>query len=359
MEDGFTREEWKMVAETKKIVDPAIKVVATCVRVPVFVGHSEAINVEFEDPLDEDEAREILREAPGVLVVDKREAGGYVTPVECVGDYATFVSRIRTDPTVENGLMLWVVSDNLRKGAALNAVQIAELLGRRVLKKGLRFNDEALTAGLSPNALRARAVIFELGLPVELEEVNLADAAAKVATLRPCNPNTKVPVLVDGDFVLWESRAIIAYLASGTPLYPSDPKRRAIIDQWMYWGAIHLGPALQAVSFQRFMKARFGMGAPDEAAIAPQREGDRAVPAGARRRPRRQGVDRRRAQHRRLRHRDHARLPRRRRHRLLRRAQRPRLDGADRGAPLLAEGRRAGQSLHRRLTVRNQRFRDT
>ena len=136
MEDGFTREEWKMVAETKKIVDPAIKVVATCVRVPVFVGHSEAVNVEFEDPLDEDEAREILREAPGVLVVDKREAGGYVTPVECVGDYATFVSRIRTDPTVENGLMLWVVSDNLRKGAALNAVQIAELLGRRVLKKG-------------------------------------------------------------------------------------------------------------------------------------------------------------------------------------------------------------------------------
>ena len=105
-------------------------------RVPVFVGHSEAVNVEFEDPLDEDEAREILREAPGVLVVDKREAGGYVTPVECVGDYATFVSRIRTDPTVENGLMLWVVSDNLRKGAALNAVQIAELLGRRVLKKG-------------------------------------------------------------------------------------------------------------------------------------------------------------------------------------------------------------------------------
>ena len=136
MEDGFTREEWKMVAETKKIVHPAIKVVATCVRVPVFVGHSEAIAVEFEDPLDEDEAREILRESPGVLVVDKREPGGYVTPIECVGDYATFVSRIRTDPTVENGLMLWVVSDNLRKGAALNAVQIAELLGRRVLKKG-------------------------------------------------------------------------------------------------------------------------------------------------------------------------------------------------------------------------------
>ncbi len=136
MDDGFTREEWKMVAETKKIVDKAIKVVATCVRVPVFVGHAEALAVEFEDPLDEDEARDILREAPGVLVVDKREDGGYVTPVECVGDYATYVSRIRTDPTVDNGLMMWVVSDNLRKGAALNAVQIAELLGRRVLKKG-------------------------------------------------------------------------------------------------------------------------------------------------------------------------------------------------------------------------------
>ncbi|WP_424933972.1 aspartate-semialdehyde dehydrogenase [Amaricoccus macauensis] len=136
MEDGYTKEEWKMVAETKKIVDPKIKVTATCVRVPVFVGHSEAVNVEFEDPLDEDEARDILREAPGCLVVDKREDGGYTTPVECVGDYATFISRIRTDPTIDNGLAMWVVSDNLRKGAALNAVQIAELLGRRVLKKG-------------------------------------------------------------------------------------------------------------------------------------------------------------------------------------------------------------------------------
>ncbi len=136
MEGGETKEEWKMVAETKKIVDPAIKVTATCVRVPVFVGHSEAVNIEFEDFLDEDEARELLREAPGVLVVDKREDGGYTTPVECVGDYATFVSRIRTDSTIENGLNMWVVSDNLRKGAALNAVQIAELLGRRVLKKG-------------------------------------------------------------------------------------------------------------------------------------------------------------------------------------------------------------------------------
>jgi aspartate-semialdehyde dehydrogenase len=136
LDDGSTKEEWKMVAETKKIMDKSIKVVATCVRVPVFVGHSEAINVEFEEFLDEDEARDILREAPGCLVVDKREPGGYVTPVECVGDYATFISRIRQDSTVENGLSMWVVSDNLRKGAALNAVQIAEVLGNRVLKKG-------------------------------------------------------------------------------------------------------------------------------------------------------------------------------------------------------------------------------
>jgi len=136
MEDGSTKEEWKMVAETKKIIDPSIKVTATCVRVPVFVGHSEAINIEFEDFLDEDEARDILREAPGIMVIDKREAGGYVTPIECVGDFATYVSRIRQDSTIENGLNLWCVSDNLRKGAALNAVQIAELLGRRVLRKG-------------------------------------------------------------------------------------------------------------------------------------------------------------------------------------------------------------------------------
>ncbi|CAM4385416.1 aspartate-semialdehyde dehydrogenase [Palleronia rufa] len=136
MEDGSTREEWKMVVETKKIVDPAIKVHATCVRVPVFVGHAEAVNIEFEDFLDEDEARDILREAPGIMVVDKREDGGYVTPIECVGDFATYISRIRQDPTLDNGLSLWCVSDNLRKGAALNAVQIAELLGREVLKKG-------------------------------------------------------------------------------------------------------------------------------------------------------------------------------------------------------------------------------
>ena len=136
MDDGSTKEEWKMVAETKKIVDKAIKVTATCVRVPVMVGHSEAVNIEFEDFLDEDEARDILRTAPGIMVIDKREDGGYVTPVECVGDFATFISRIRQDSTIENGLNLWCVSDNLRKGAALNAVQIAEVLGRECLKKG-------------------------------------------------------------------------------------------------------------------------------------------------------------------------------------------------------------------------------
>jgi aspartate-semialdehyde dehydrogenase len=136
LDSGDTKEEWKMVAETKKIVDSSIKVTATCVRVPVFVGHSEALNIEFEDFLDEDEARDILREAPGIMVIDKREDGGYVTPIECVGDFATFISRVRQDTTVENGLNMWCVSDNLRKGAALNAVQIAELLGREVLKKG-------------------------------------------------------------------------------------------------------------------------------------------------------------------------------------------------------------------------------
>jgi aspartate-semialdehyde dehydrogenase len=135
MEDGSTREEWKMVAETKKILDPKIKVTATCVRVPVFVGHSEAVNIEFERPITAEEAREILREAPGVLVVDKREDGGYVTPVEAAGDYATFVSRIREDSTLDNGLNLWVVSDNLRKGAALNTVQIAEtVINRRLIQ---------------------------------------------------------------------------------------------------------------------------------------------------------------------------------------------------------------------------------
>jgi aspartate-semialdehyde dehydrogenase len=136
LDDGSTKEEWKMVAETKKILDKSIKVTATCVRVPVFVGHSEAVNIEFEDFLDWQEATDILREAPGILVVDKREAGGYITPIDCVGEYATYVSRIRQDSTIDNGLSMWIVSDNLRKGAALNAVQIAELLGSRVLKKG-------------------------------------------------------------------------------------------------------------------------------------------------------------------------------------------------------------------------------
>ena len=135
LEDGSTKEEWKMVVETKKILDPKIKVTATCVRVPVFVGHSEAVNIEFEREISAREAQDILREAPGIMLVDKREDGGYVTPVECVGDYATFVSRVREDPTVDSGLSMWIVSDNLRKGAALNAVQIAELLGRRHLQK--------------------------------------------------------------------------------------------------------------------------------------------------------------------------------------------------------------------------------
>ncbi len=135
MEDGYTREEWKMMVETKKILDPKIKLTATCVRVPTFVGHAEAVNIEFAEPLSADEARELLRQAPGIMVVDKREDGGYVTPVECVGEYATFVSRIREDATIDSGLSLWVVSDNLRKGAALNAVQIAETLAGRYLKK--------------------------------------------------------------------------------------------------------------------------------------------------------------------------------------------------------------------------------
>ena len=136
LDDGSTKEEWKMVVETKKILDPKIKVIATCVRVPVFVGHSEAVNIEFENEISAKQAQSILREAPGVMLIDKREDGGYVTPVECVGDYATFVSRVREDSTVDNGLALWCVSDNLRKGAALNAVQIAEVLGNKVLKKG-------------------------------------------------------------------------------------------------------------------------------------------------------------------------------------------------------------------------------
>ena len=135
MEDGSTKEEWKMMVETKKILDPRIKMTATCVRVPVFIGHSEAVNVEFENPITADEARDILREAPGCLVVDNPSENAYVTPLECVGEDATYISRIREDQTLDNGLSMWVVSDNLRKGAATNAVQIAELLLNRGLIK--------------------------------------------------------------------------------------------------------------------------------------------------------------------------------------------------------------------------------
>ncbi len=135
MEDGYTKEEWKMVAETKKMLDPKIKLTATAVRVPVFIGHSEAVNIEFEKPITPEEAREILREAPGCQVVDKHENGGYITPYESAGEDATYISRIREDITVENGLAMWVVSDNLRKGAALNTIQIAELLVARGLIK--------------------------------------------------------------------------------------------------------------------------------------------------------------------------------------------------------------------------------
>jgi aspartate-semialdehyde dehydrogenase len=133
MEDGSTKEEWKMVAETKKMLDPKIKLTATCVRVPVFIGHSEAVNIEFDKPITADEARDILREAPGCLVIDKREDGGYATPLDSAGEDATYISRIREDQTIDNGLSMWIVSDNLRKGAALNAVQIAELLVERGL----------------------------------------------------------------------------------------------------------------------------------------------------------------------------------------------------------------------------------
>ena len=135
MDDGATREEWKMAVESRKIMAADIKLVATCVRVPVFVGHSEAVHLELAKPLSAEAARELLRTSPGLLVVDRREDGGYITPVEAVGEYTTYVSRIRKDATVRNGLALWVVSDNLRKGAALNAVQIAELLIDRHLKK--------------------------------------------------------------------------------------------------------------------------------------------------------------------------------------------------------------------------------
>ncbi len=155
MEDGYTKEEWKVLAETKKMLDPKIKVTCTAVRVPVFIGHSESVNIEFENEITADEAREILREAPGCLVVDKHENGGYVTPYECAGEDATYISRIREDATVENGLNMWIVSDNLRKGAALNAVQIAELLINRGLIKPRKQGLERPRSGkiLSPACL--------------------------------------------------------------------------------------------------------------------------------------------------------------------------------------------------------------
>ncbi|MBL6605997.1 MAG: aspartate-semialdehyde dehydrogenase [Alphaproteobacteria bacterium] len=133
MDDGATKEEWKMTAETKKILDPAIELVATCVRIPVFIGHSEAVFIETEKPIGEAEARQLLREADGVVVIDRRADEGYVTPIECAGEDAVYISRIRRDPSVENGLVFWCVSDNLRKGAALNSVQIAELVVARGL----------------------------------------------------------------------------------------------------------------------------------------------------------------------------------------------------------------------------------
>lgn len=135
MDGGDTKEEWKMKAETMKILDQKVKVSATCVRVPTFVGHAESINVEFENELSADDARDLLRESPGIMVVDKPEDGGYVTPVECVGEYATYISRLREDSTQDNTLNFWCVSDNLRKGAALNTVQIAELLANRKLPR--------------------------------------------------------------------------------------------------------------------------------------------------------------------------------------------------------------------------------
>ncbi|NDV88880.1 aspartate-semialdehyde dehydrogenase [Aurantimonas aggregata] len=138
MDDGSTKEEWKVMVETKKMLDPKIKVTCTAVRVPVFIGHAEAVNIEFEKPITADEARDILREAPGCLVVDKHENGGYITPYECAGEDATYISRIREDQTLENGLNIWIVADNLRKGAALNTVQIAELLVNRGLLKSAK-----------------------------------------------------------------------------------------------------------------------------------------------------------------------------------------------------------------------------
>ena len=170
MEDGYTKEEWKMVVETKKILDPKIKLTATCVRVPVFIGHSEAVNIEFENPISADEAREILRNAPGCLVIDKREDGGYITPHEAAGEDATYISRIREDTTVENGLALWCVSDNLRKGAALNAIQIAEcVINRKLIRRRRRRRNRRRFRGRvrplyrSESRLREHAAVVRAG----------------------------------------------------------------------------------------------------------------------------------------------------------------------------------------------------
>ena len=197
-DDGFTREEWKMVVETKKILDPKIKVVATCVRVPVFVGHSEAVNIEFENPITADEARELLRNAPGCLVIDKREAGGYATPYEAAGEDATYVSRIREDATVENGLVLWCVSDNLRKGAALNAIQIAEcLINRKLIEANARRR--------SPSPPRAyRHDLFLRGAP---------------AIRPPCRPPARVR--------RWWSRLSADPPVAAFDLFDRDPRYAA------------------------------------------------------------------------------------------------------------------------------------
>src|SRR6185312_2952870 len=163
LDSGYTKEEWKMMVETQKILDPDIQVTATCVRVPVFVGHSEAVTLEFERPITAEKARAALREAPGILVVDKREDGGYATPQECAGEDATYVSRIRKDPTVEHGLSLWVVSDNLRKGAALNAIQAEGCTGRSGSNSALQpggfaeIRDRPRNAPSKPACLRSRA----------------------------------------------------------------------------------------------------------------------------------------------------------------------------------------------------------
>ena len=185
MEDGYTKEEWKMMMETKKILDPKIKLTATCVRVPVFVGHSEAVNIEFENPISVDEARDILRSAPGCLVIDKHEPGGYVTPYECAGEDATYISRIRNDPTVDNGLEMWVVSDNLRKGAALNAIQIAECLINRKLIRPSRRRRSLSCLGRNARLLRQRQPEFP-ARAIQHRQFAGRDAEIGAVQSRPC-----------------------------------------------------------------------------------------------------------------------------------------------------------------------------